>query len=103
MLAAEKNDLISGLLLLSYPLHPPRKPTELRTGHFPQLAAPSLFVHGSRDPFASEPELRSALRLIPGRNLLLEIEGADHDLLLHKSGNEVATRIVQEFMIFFKD
>ncbi len=42
MLAAEQPDLIAGLLLLSYPLHPPRKPTELRTAHFPKLASPAL-------------------------------------------------------------
>ena len=34
MLAAEHADLVSGLLLLSYPLHPPRKPADLRTAHF---------------------------------------------------------------------
>ncbi|HLK52628.1 MAG TPA: alpha/beta fold hydrolase, partial [Candidatus Angelobacter sp.] len=46
ILAAEQPQLAAGLLLLSYPLHPPRKPTELRTAHFPQLNTPALFVHG---------------------------------------------------------
>ena len=39
MLASEEPELADGLLLLSYPLHPPRKPNQLRTGHFPKLAS----------------------------------------------------------------
>jgi predicted alpha/beta-hydrolase family hydrolase len=35
MLCAAEPDLVSGLLLLSYPLHPPRKPEQLRIQHLP--------------------------------------------------------------------
>ncbi len=100
MLAAEEKQLIPGLLLLSYPLHPPRKPSELRTGHFPQLTTPALFVHGSRDPFGSLEELGSALRLIPAPNMLLKIPGAGHDLL---SGNAaiLPEQITKAFQTFF--
>ncbi|HZU08422.1 MAG TPA: alpha/beta fold hydrolase, partial [Pseudacidobacterium sp.] len=65
MLAATGPGLVDSLLLLSYPLHPPRKPDELRTGHFPSLRTPALFVHGTRDVFGSIAELANALRLIP--------------------------------------
>lgn len=101
MLAAEDHGLVDGLLLLSYPLHPPNKFTELRTAHFPRLTTASLFVHGSRDPFASEPELRSALKLVAGRNLLMEIAGAGHDLLSRTSENELSVGILREFVSFF--
>lgn len=101
MLAAEDGHLAAGLLLLSYPLHPPRKPTELRTGHFPKLTSPALFIHGARDPFASEDELRSALPLIPARTLLLEIPGAGHDLLSRNKENDLPARILQAFQEFF--
>jgi predicted alpha/beta-hydrolase family hydrolase len=80
MLAAEVPELVDALLLLSYPLHPPRKPQELRTAHFPKLRTRALFVHGSRDPFASTGELKDAIALIPAHAKLLEIEGAGHDL-----------------------
>jgi uncharacterized protein len=53
MLAAAEPGLIDGLLLLSYPLHPPKKPEQLRTAHLPNLMTPALFVHGSRDGFGS--------------------------------------------------
>jgi len=68
------------LLLLSYPLHPPRKPQQLRVQHFPELRTPGLFVQGTRDPFGSEQELAQALKLIPSRKELFLIEGAGHDL-----------------------
>ena len=96
ILAAEAPDLVDALLLLSYPLHPPRKPTELRTAHFPNLRTPALFVHGSRDPFASTGEMRTALALIPARVGLLEIEGAGHDL--GRNHADVAARIAAAFL-----
>jgi predicted alpha/beta-hydrolase family hydrolase len=101
MLAAEDQGPVAGLLLLSYPLHPPRKPLELRTGHFPQLTTPSLFVHGSRDPFGSAQELSAALKIIPARNRLLEIPGSGHDLLPRQAAGDVPAQIVQVFREFF--
>jgi predicted alpha/beta-hydrolase family hydrolase len=80
MLCADERGLADGLLLLSYPLHPPRKPEQLRTQHFPRLRTPALFVHGTRDPFATIAEIESALKLIPAKTLLLQVENAGHDL-----------------------
>lgn len=80
MLCAAEPELVSGLLLLSYPLHPPRKPEQLRIQHLPNLRIPSLFVHGTRDPFGSIDEIKKALQLIPAPHELLEVEGAGHDL-----------------------
>jgi hypothetical protein len=56
----------AGLVLLSYPLHPPGKHETLRTGHFPDLPVPCLFVSGDRDPFGSPDELDAAMKAIPG-------------------------------------
>ena len=80
MAAAEHPDLAAGLLLLSYPLHPPNKPEQMRTAFFPELHTPALFVHGTRDGFGSPEELREAMALIPARTDLLAVEGAGHDL-----------------------
>ena len=80
MLSAEKPGLVDALLLLSYPLHPPRKPEQLRTAHLPDLRTPALFVHGTRDPFGSSGEMRQAIALIPARTELLEVERAGHEL-----------------------
>jgi len=80
MLAAEEPDLADGLLLLSYPLHPPGRPGQLRTGHFPSLRTPALFVSGVKDAFGSVEEMRAAIALIPGRTRLVSVPGVGHDL-----------------------
>jgi hypothetical protein len=80
MWAAERPDLAGGLLLLSYPLHPPGKPDQKRTNFFPELRTRALFVHGTEDPFGSVEELRQAMASIPALTDLLAIEGAGHDL-----------------------
>src|SRR5512142_2793416 len=78
MVAAEDPGVADGLLLLSYPLHPPGKPAQLRTDHFSKLRVPTLFVHGTRDPFGSVDELRAAMKLIPAAARLQVVDGAGH-------------------------
>ena len=71
---------LAALTLFSYPLHPPGKPDRLRTEHFPAITVPTVFTHGSSDPFGSPAELRAAIALIPAPTALVEITGARHDL-----------------------
>jgi predicted alpha/beta-hydrolase family hydrolase len=80
MLCAEEPDLVTALLLFSYPLHPPRKPEQQRIQHLPDLRTPTLFVQGTRDPFGSIAEMERALKMIPAKTKLLAVEGAGHDL-----------------------
>jgi predicted alpha/beta-hydrolase family hydrolase len=80
MTAAANPQAVDALLLLSYPLHPPDKPQQLRTAFFPELRTPTLFVHGARDPFGTLEELREAIRLIPAPTEILPIDRAAHDL-----------------------
>jgi predicted alpha/beta-hydrolase family hydrolase len=99
MLCAEEPGLVSGLLLLSYPLHPPRRPEQQRTQHLPDLRTPTLFVQGTRDPFGSIPEIERAIKMIPAKTKQLTIEGAGHDLGYKgkvKEGN-LAVTILGEF------
>jgi len=67
-----------GLVLLGYPLHPPGKPDQVRSEHFPRLRVPCLFVHGTRDAFGSPDELRAAARKVRGRVSWHWIDTADH-------------------------
>lgn len=102
MLCAAEPDLVSGLLLLSYPLHPPRKPEQLRTQHLPNLRTPSLFVHGTRDPFGSVEEMERTLALIPARKELLTVEGGGHDLgFKGKKAQELPERVLAAFEAMF--
>jgi predicted alpha/beta-hydrolase family hydrolase len=100
MLAAAQPGLVERLLLLSYPLHPPKRPQELRTKHFPALQTPALFVSGTRDGFGSIAEMEASLKLIPARTELLQISGAGHELMTTRNRDELPKRVVQEFLSF---
>jgi len=69
----------AGLVLLSYPLHPPGKPDKLRVEHLPQLEVPVLFVSGTKDPFGSPAELEAAAKAIPGPVTFCWLDGEGHD------------------------
>jgi predicted alpha/beta-hydrolase family hydrolase len=103
MLVAEEPESADGLLLLAYPLHPPRKPSAPRLGHFAALGKPALFVHGDRDPFGSIEEMKTALELIPGRKMLLEIPGAGHDLIGKNTFSDLPIRIVTTLQVFLTE
>jgi len=103
MLCAAEPNLVSGLLLLSYPLHPPRKPGQLRIQHLPNLRTPCLFVQGTRDPFGSVEEIEKALQLIPAKTELLKVEGAGHDLGFKGKtrSHELPAQVVAHFVGMF--
>ena len=98
MLVAEEK-LCDGLLILSYPLHPPGKPEQLRTQHLPKIKTPALFVQGDKDPFAAPAEIETALKLIPALTSLLIIENAGHDLGFRRAvkGQDAVSKIVSAF------
>jgi predicted alpha/beta-hydrolase family hydrolase len=100
MLAASEPSVADALLLLSYPLHPPRQPQQMRTKHFPQIETPALFVSGTHDGFGSIAELESAIALIPARTQLLEVKGAGHELLNKASRETLPWLVVEGFLGF---
>ncbi|MDW5378541.1 alpha/beta family hydrolase [Halomonas sp. HP20-15] len=55
LLATE--DGAPGLILCSYPFHPPGKPERTRLAHWPALRCPTLVLQGTRDPFGSQDEV----------------------------------------------
>jgi len=68
------------LTLFSYPLHPLGKPERARTEHLPRITVPTVFTHGSADPFGSIEEIRSAAALVSAATTIVKIDGARHDL-----------------------
>lgn len=103
MLAAAEPGLVDRLLLLSYPLHPPQRPSELRTAHFGQLQTPAFFVHGTRDGFGTIGEMTAALTLIRTSTELLPIDGAGHELLTKRNRDELPDTVVEAFRTFLYD
>jgi predicted alpha/beta-hydrolase family hydrolase len=79
------------LVLISYPLHPPGRPDNLRVEHFPNLDLPCLFVSGTKDPFGAPDELECHVKEIPGPVTHMWIEGGGHDFKRHD--DEVAATI----------
>lgn len=69
---------VAGLVLLSYPLHPPGKPDSLRTEHFGDITVPTLFVSGTRDPFAAPEELEAHAAAIPAPVDFVWLDGEPH-------------------------
>jgi predicted alpha/beta-hydrolase family hydrolase len=80
MVIADAAASVDVLTLFSYPLHPPGKPDRARTEHLPRITSPTVFTHGTADPFGSIDELRPAAELIPAHTEIVEVTGARHDL-----------------------
>jgi len=102
MLAAATPGAVDRLLLLSYPLHPPKRLDQMRTAHFPSLQTPALFVSGERDGFGSKAEMEAALKLIPAKTELLMVAGAGHELMTARNREELVGRVVESFLQFAK-
>ncbi len=107
MLATEKPDVAAGLLMLSYPLHPPGKPESLRTDHFGGIKAPALFAHGSKDVFGSEQEMQTAMKMLKAPAELELFAGASHGLVQKRDAatkvREIAEKIVGRFLALVAD
>lgn len=74
--AAAEGLPVAGLLLLSYPLHPPGKPDKLRVDHFAQIDVPTLFISGEKDPFGRPAEFDEHVGAIAGPTELQWVPGA---------------------------
>ncbi|OSC32458.1 alpha/beta hydrolase [Mycobacterium vulneris] len=80
MVVAAGEAAVDVLTLFSYPVHPPGKPERARTEHLPDITVPTVFTHGTSDPFGTPDELRAAAALITGTTAVVEIASARHDL-----------------------
>jgi predicted alpha/beta-hydrolase family hydrolase len=63
---------VAGLVLLGYPLHPPKQPDKLRVEHLSRLTVPTLILQGATDPFGTPDELR---RHFPTRAQIVTLPG----------------------------
>jgi predicted alpha/beta-hydrolase family hydrolase len=78
---------LSGLVFLGYPLHPPGRPDERRDAHLASVAAPMLFVQGSRDAFGTPDELCAVIDRLGRRAELLVVENGDHSFDVPRGGS----------------
>jgi len=82
---------VAGLVLVSYPLHPPKKPEALRIEHLPRITVPTLCVSGTKDNFGTLEELRDAFTVVPGDVTWSWVDNGRHELA--KADADVAQRI----------
>ncbi|QQK51865.1 alpha/beta hydrolase [Mycobacterium avium subsp. paratuberculosis] len=80
MVVAAGDAAVDVLTLFSYPVHPPGKPERARTEHLPAITVPTVFTHGTSDPFGTPEELNAAAALVGGTTAVVEIASARHDL-----------------------
>ncbi len=80
MVVAAREASVDLLTLFSYPVHPPGKPERPRTEHLPDIRVPTVFTHGTSDPFGTPVEVRDAAAMIAAPTEVVEIAGARHDL-----------------------
>ncbi len=95
MAASDDEDPLEVLAIacIGYPLHPPKKPDQLRTAHFGNLRCPLLFVSGTRDEFGTPDELSKAWKLLPNEPTVQMIEKGRHEL--RGADEQVATLVAQ--------
>jgi uncharacterized protein len=71
----------AGLVLLSFPLHPPGKPEKSRAEELLLVRAPGLIVQGTKDAFGTPDEIRMTLAAGGlGQFRLVELLAAGHSL-----------------------
>jgi len=87
--------LVAGVVCIGYPLHPPKKPEQLRTEHLPRLVAKALFISGTRDEFGTPEELTAAFALLPLPPAVQFIEGGRHEL---KGHDEHVATLVKDWL-----
>jgi predicted alpha/beta-hydrolase family hydrolase len=93
--AAADGGGIAGLVLLGYPLHPPGQPEKLRTKHLLGIAAPMLFVQGSRDTFGTPAELKPHIGQLRAPVDLYVVEGGDHSFKVPKGAGPAQDQVYE--------
>ena len=86
---------VAGLVLISYPLHPPGKPDRLRIEHLDRLRVPVLLISGDRDTFGTPEELADAMAAVPGPVTTVTVAGKGHDL---KGSDELILSAVRDWL-----
>ncbi|KAI8479475.1 Testis-expressed protein 30 [Branchiostoma belcheri] len=76
---ADTSGFVTGVICLSYPLHPPGQPDKLRTDIF-RLRLPTLFISGTKDPMCPEGSFREHVCPMGEAAKVHWVEGGDHGI-----------------------
>jgi uncharacterized protein len=91
---------VAGLVLLSYPLHPPGRPERMRTAHLSELRSPVLLISGDRDPFGTPEELATAFSSVQAPVTTVLVPSARHEL---SGADEVIVTTIRDWLETLRD
>ncbi len=94
---AAAGEAVDGLVFLGYPLHPAGRPRQLRAAHLPRIAAPMLFLTGTRDALCPLEALRPVLAGLPSATLHV-VEDGDHSFAVRKKSGRTAPAVMEELV-----
>jgi predicted alpha/beta-hydrolase family hydrolase len=88
-----------GIVALGYPLHPPGKPTQLRSAHLSSITVPVLIVQGERDAFGGPEELRPVIQAMQAQVTLHVVPGGDHSFASKAVTREATYESIQAAIV----
>ncbi|MFH1571751.1 MAG: alpha/beta fold hydrolase [Gemmatimonadota bacterium] len=83
-----------GLILLAYPLHPAGRTDRLRDEHLPRLAAPVLFLSGTRDALCDRQLMEGVAGRLPSSATLHWLAHADHGYRVPNSSGRTRAEVL---------
>jgi predicted alpha/beta-hydrolase family hydrolase len=87
---------VRGLIFFGFPLHPAGRPSIERADHLARVAAPMLFLQGTRDTLAELDLLRPVCERLGERPTLHVVEGADHSFHVLKRSGRTDDEVLDE-------
>lgn len=93
---AAEGEPCDGLLLFSYPWHPPGRTDKPRTEHLGKIKVPVIAFMGTRDTFCDREALAPVLRKLAKKWSLHFLEAADHGLAVTKKSGRTREDILAE-------
>jgi len=87
---------VRGLVFLSFPLHPPGRPSDARAEHLSAVQVPMLFLQGTRDEFAQRELLEPVVMRLGGRATLHLVEEGDHSFRVPKRTGKTEADVMNE-------
>lgn len=87
---------VRGLVFFGFPLHPAGAPAIERAQHLDRVAAPMLFLQGTRDKLAGLDRLGPVLERLGPRATLHVVEDGDHSFAVPKRSGRSEADVLEE-------
>ncbi len=97
--AAKHNpEQLKGIVLLGFPLHAPKRPSDQRAAHLFDVKVPMLFLQGTRDDLTNLTLLRPIIEKLGKRATLHIIDGGNHSFKVPKRTGRTEKEVMDELL-----